>query len=203
MPTFSNREAQVEALGLGMIDGEAVYVSAAGPKTALKSLWASLIASKAAKSYCRPWHWHPFKFRGKPRQFWAPLPSTAWTHVVFVSPDPDLLLAVDPRGALLTALYRGGSGDYQGLLADQMAGVQRRFVARLRQVATAPILDEWGPTLWKAARAGRSVTGKTEFGLLTVSAWGDCLDGAIVNAAFPWAEVVGALVRDGTLPWPQ
>jgi hypothetical protein len=201
MPTFANGQVEVEALGLAVDTHEhtAYYVSAAGAKASLKSVWASLITNKGPKTYCRPWEWRAFAAVRPLKQFWAPLPQSAQHHAAFCTAAPGLLLAVDPTAAGLTGYSNAVGQQRQQLLDAQRPKLHADLVAYLNEVTELPLLPAWGAALWQAATAVFSAN--VGYGLFALDAYGDCLGAWLINDRYPWLETTQRLIQTGQLTW--
>ncbi len=183
---ISNKQTGVTALGLALHAGHAVYVSATGPQTALKSIWASLVKSRPDT---RCWEWNGYQPFTLPhsRQFWAALPDSNWQHALFVSTEPGILLACRPAAALLDNLQR--QKQLTGWLEEETPTLLARFTAYLNQATDTPVLAEWGKALWRE--------GQDEGAVKRLSAYGDCIGAWAVDASFDWTTLTQRLIRQG------
>ena len=189
---------QAEAILLGVAVGErnkVFYLSVVGPRSAVKSLWATLVARKKKDILFRYTYWvDPWlQYRGLPsgyHQFWTPLPMTNQVHAVFVARRPDLFLVTAPEGA--------GNGDSyirDRQLREHSTESYRRFARFLDQHLDIPVLSEWGEYL---AREGY------RRGLLkSLEAGGDCLSANLIsNDWAKWQEAIIQALRYGYLTVP-
>ena len=201
MPTFANGQVEVEALGLAIHPHEhtACYVSAAGAKASIKRVWASLIANKGARTYCRPWAWRNFSAARPLKQFWAPLPQSAQHHAVFCAAIPNLLLAVDPAAADLAGYSYQVDEQRQQLLAAQRPQLHAGLIAYLNESTEIPLLPAWGAALWQAATA--TFVQGIGYGLLALDVYGDCLGAWLIVDQYPWLETTQRLIKTGQITW--
>jgi hypothetical protein len=198
MAEFRNQQTSVTALGLA-INGNAYYASLVGPRNAAKSVWASL-TGKNTRTYVSGWHWRNFRFAETTRQFWQPLPNTAWHHAVFVARAPNLLLAVDPGGAALDPWKDARAR--QELVARQRPETLHRFMAYLNEASDAPLLPDWAEALWNFSLASWREIGAPGPGLTALDCYGDCLGAWLIDLEFPWVEAVQTLLRSRSIDWP-
>ena len=183
---ISNKQTGVTALGLALHAGHAVYVSATGPQTALKSIWASLVKTRPDT---RCWEWSGYQPFTLPhsRQFWVALPDSNWQHAIFTSTEPGILLACRPAAALLDNIQR--QKQLTGWLDEETPTIFARFTAYLNQATNTPVLAEWGKALWQA--------GNDEGAVKRLSAYGDCIGAWAVDASFDWTTLTQRLIRQG------
>ena len=182
---ISNKQTGVTALGLAVENNEAVYVSATGPQTALKSIWAGLVK---ARPDTRCWEWsgyRPFRLANS-RQFWASLPDSNWQHALFVSTEPGILLVCRPEAALLDNLQR--RKQLPGWLDEEKPVLLNRFIAFLNQATDTPVLAEWSESLWRS--------GSREGGIRELSAYGDCIGAWAIDPTFDWTSLTQKLLRE-------
>ncbi|HEX9114436.1 MAG TPA: hypothetical protein VGA61_00075 [Anaerolineae bacterium] len=198
MAEFRNQQTSVTALGLA-INGSAYYASLTGPRNAVKSIWASL-TGKNARAYVSEWHWRNFRFAETTRQFWQPLPNTAWHHAVFVVGAPNLLIVVDPGGAALDP-WKDTAGR-QELLARRRPELLVHFTGYLNEASEAPLLPEWGEALWEFGLKNWREVGAAAPGLAPLDCYGDCLGAWLISLEFPWVEATQALLRSRRIAWP-
>lgn len=184
-PRISNKHTGVTALGLALDGSHAVYLSATGPQTALKSIWASLVKTRPDT---RCWEWSGYQPFTLPhcRQFWTTLPDSHWQHAIFVSTEPGILLLCHPLAATLDKYQR--QQQLPGWLDAQNSTLLARFTAYLNQATNTPILHEWGQALWQAGNAAGAVR--------PLSAHGDCLGAWSVDASFDWTSLTQKLLRE-------
>ena len=183
---ISNKQTGVTALGLAVENNEALYVSATGPQTALKSIWASLVKSRPDT---RCWEWsgyRPFRLANS-RQFWTSLPDSNWQHALFVSVEPGILLVCRPEAALLDNLQR--TEQLPDWLDEERPTLLSRFTAYLNQATDTPILNEWGEVLWQAGCDAGAVR--------RITSYGDCIGAWAVDASFDWTTLTQRLIGSG------
>jgi hypothetical protein len=205
MPTFANQQVQVEALGLAVHGDDTYYLSAAGPKAALKSLWASLVANSGKKPYSPSWHWQRLNAAGSLKQLWSPLPRSNAHHLVLRSMAPHLLLIADPAAATLDGRDTTTRTARQARLNERLPQAHQQLVAYLEGLefpfqnapARLPLLAAWGAPLWEYA-LHHSPHGR---GLCAIEAFGDCLGAWLIDPRYPWLDVIGALIKTGQLTW--
>ena len=205
MPLFANQQVQVEALGLAVHGDETYYLSAAGPKAALRSLWASLVANNDKKPYSPSWHWQRLTATPNLKQLWSPLPRSNVHHLVLRSMAPHLLLIGDPAAASLDGRDTTTRNTRHTRLAERLPQAHQQLVAYLEGLefpfqnapARLPILPTWGSCLWEYA-AHHSAHGR---GLVAIDAYGDCLGAWLIDARYPWLDVISTLIKAGQLTW--
>jgi len=161
----SNHHASVTLLGV-VVDSranEVHYLSAIGPKSSLQSIWASLasrskgsvgISSKFVYDADGRFRGYAFdsQYRARGGQgmkaYWAPLPNTAWAHMVATSEDVRnnrIIVVTDPQAVYLVGQER------KARVREKMPEFIRRFVAALNQHTEVPVLEEWGEALFENA----------------------------------------------------
>ena len=207
MAQFRNGQVEVEACGLAVHDRQAYYVSAAGPKVAVKSIWASLVTAKGHRAYCAGWEWQNFRAAGSLRQLWAPLPESNWHHAVFVADVPNLLRVCVPEGArpALDNYAQGAREKRAALLAEHRPALLGEFIAYLNTNILPPERDvplavEWGDALWNLAVRESHWRDPA---IRALDAYGDCLGAWLVKPDWNWLAAVQQLLQQGALPWPE
>ncbi len=207
MAQFRNGQVEVDACGLAVWDRQAYYISAAGPKVALKSLWASLVTAKGHRAYCSVWEWQNFRAAGPLRQFWAPLPESNWHHAVFAAEVPNLLRLCVPEAARpeLDNQAAGGRERRAKLLAEHRPALLHDFIAYLNATILpperdVPLVDAWGEALWDFAMRE---SGWRDPAIRALDAYGDCLSAWLIKPDWNWLGAVTELLRQGRLPWPE
>lgn len=175
-------------------DGRCYYLSAVGPKTALKSIWAGLWRRNGSRSTRSEWtrsnvalH---FPKDARVRSFYAPLPGTDQVHGVFLVDEPGLFPVIRPEAALVS-----DQAQRRALAQEAWPQVAARFTAFLNDIAEAPVLAEWAMALWRAGwYAGY---------LWSLEAHGDCVAAVTAEPGSDWTGLIRRLVREGEVDIPE
>lgn len=198
---FSNEQTRALAMGLAVDPNThlAYYVSAAGPKSTLKSLRGGLLAASSRSTpVTSAGHWTPRKFAAYTEEgtteAWEQLPRTHNCHYVLASDSPALVVVTpteeqwaelaatgDPIGALEAPDLR------REMLAAQREDTLTRFAQQLNAVIDDPVLPEWSDALWSAARTA-------EDALIGLTTAGDCLAAVQINREYDWEALLDELI---------
>jgi hypothetical protein len=194
-PRFHNKQTSVLALGLAHSGAQALYLSAAGPSVALKSLWASAVGHNSAGFYCHPWCYDPLHGAAGIQSFYQPLPHSTVHHLVAVRSHPSCFLVAHPTAATLTAVH-----ERQQLL-EQLFQTQvlPGFGLWLNDQTVVPVLDAWLPALWTAAVDPHHPAHAAQPGIVAGVCYGDCLGAWEVDPAYDWLRLVQWLLSAGEL----
>lgn len=171
MTRFQNSQVSCLALGLALSEGECFFASAAGPATAAKSIWASLVSNNsgviAAEWYSRT---QSFNFasqkkgeKAENKTLWANISDSTYRHFVTIRRDPNIILLINPSAA--------GQESAVDLRLQQMPEVYFRFYLWLKNNFDVPVLKEWSQTIWE------KVTRENESYVKPMLTWGDCVGG--------------------------
>ena len=118
-PHVNNLQTRTQALGLAVLDGAVYYLSTAGPGTACKSIWSSLVSPRATFD-CLPWGVDLAGAAGLQTAYQS-LPNANFQHMVTLARQPNLLVCIDPQAAQLhDELEIAHVQTRQALLAEQM-----------------------------------------------------------------------------------
>lgn len=200
---FYNAQAEVHALGLAW-DPEAdaaYYLSAAGAKNSLRSIWASLLLRKPSDAAEIKMHngWIYNAFKGPPdgvHQEWAALKGTTLWQAVFHPKSPFLLFVEDHRG-----VHCPDSSDVEdmaerhALLDALMPQVHTRLAYLLNKASDFPIAHQWGKTLWEMAIE--------EGAIQSLDCYGDCLGAWRIDPKARWKNLIQAGFTEGRLSIPK
>ena len=180
-PLIRNDHAAVNLAGCAYDDdGNLVYLSAVGHKTALEAIRASLMGRHRKGRLSLSTRRSSISLNGLDRyeQVWTPLPDFAAYHVVFVA---RMALKPEPTDSVAYLLVFDGDG----------VQAQQLLIQRLHEALPIPVLDEWADALWQAAEKCGWVT--------RFQAGGDCTAVWRVSLEAAWAELVEELITQGTI----
>ena len=192
MANFSNEHTSCTAAGLAINDGKCYYISAAGPATSTQSIWACLFNNASQGARAPQWwsRYQTFHFKGEKgvRTIWQNLPECTYKHFVSRSPDPNLLLLVDPKAAVMS------ESDRIALRLQRIDEVQYRFFIWLKKHVDVPVLQEWVPHIWD------DVTGRgMDRVIKPIHTWGDCVGAWLLNPEAGWDKYIADKVTRGKL----
>jgi hypothetical protein len=180
-PQIRNDHAAVSLAGCAYDDdGNLVYLSAVGHKTALEAIRASLMGRHRKGRLYLSTSSSSVSLNGLDRyeQVWTPLPDFAAHHAVFVA---RMALKPEPMDSVAYLL----------VFDDDEAQAKRLLIQRLHEALPIPFLDGWADALWNAAQERRWVA--------RFYAGGDCRGVWRVSLQAEWAELVEALITQGTI----
>lgn len=200
---FYNKQVQVRAYGLAVDPDrhEAYYLSAAGSKNAIRSLWATANLPNDQAPQLAVTGWYAGKFTGNNRffplkQFWARLPGTSLQHGVLETTDPSVIFLVDPQGARYADSFDPAHLEVRRTLrVRKLPMAQRKLIGFLQRETEVPVLPEWGEMLWEAAV-------KQPGALLDLQAFGDCVGAWRISRTFGWLAFVQQMLARNQLDIP-
>ena len=197
VPLLHNQHMAVPVTGYAFDeeDGTLIYVGAAGYKTALESLRATLARSAASKRSASAMLGLGFKnLRPLPDKYeslYTPVEGFVAYHAAFLArqaapgkwqPDDETAYA------LVFESDVHAEQDVQIVLAA-------RFVARLTEILVEPVIPEWGSALQEAAEQAGHVS--------PLVCGGDCRAGVCIDLTQNWGAFLETLLMDGVLTIPE
>jgi hypothetical protein len=179
----SNREVTVPLVGYALDGVWVVYLHIVGPKTALRSIWATLQTRKpvsiAADRFLTGGG------TGNYASHTEPIPGTRDYRLIVLDRRA---LAGDGEVAYLVIPGGKGRRDWSDEDRRQYTMI---FAERLDSVLPVPILPEWGEALVKAG---------SQSGLIRcLDIGGDVDYGCVISRDDRWIEIVRALVQSGEI----
>ena len=193
-PAVSNLQTRTQALGMAVQGYSVHYLSTAGPGTACKSIWSSLVSPRGTLD-CQPWG---YNLAGAPglQTAYQTLPNSNFQHMVTLVKQSNFLVCVDPQAAQLhDELEIDHVEGRRTLLDTRMPDILSRFVAYLNAETDVPVISPWGETLWSA--------GIQHGGIQPLETFGDCLGAWLVDEEFDWLGLVQSLLRRGEIFFPR
>ena len=148
-PHVSNLQTRTQALGMAVHGYSVHYLSTAGPGTACKSIWSSLVSPRGSLD-CQPWGYNLSGASGLQTAYQT-LPNSNFQHMVTLVKQANFLLCVDPQAAQLhDELEIEHVEQRRTLLEQRMSEVLDSFVAYLNAETDVPVITSWGEVLWRA-----------------------------------------------------
>ena len=132
-PHVSNLQTRTQALGMAVHASTIHYLSTAGPGTACKSVWSSLVSPRGTLD-CQPWGYNLTGAAGLQTAYQT-LPNSNFQHMVTLVKQSNFLVCVDPQAAQLHDEFEIDH------VEDAQAELDRRHLDRERRGApegTAP-----------------------------------------------------------------
>ena len=192
-PAVSNLQTRTQALGMALHGYTIHYLSTAGPGTACKSIWSSLVSPRGTLD-CQPWSYNLTGASGLQTAYQS-LPNSNFQHMVTLVKQTNFLVCVDPHAAQLhDELEIDHVEGRRTLLEARMPEIIERFVAYLNAQTDVPVISPWGETLWTA--------GLQHGGIQMLETYGDCLGAWLVNEEFDWLGLVQSLLQQGEITFP-
>ena len=189
-PHVSNLQTRTQALGMAVQGYSVHYLSTAGPGTACKSIWSSLVSPRGSLD-CQPWGYNLSGASGLQTAYQT-LPNSNFQHMVTLVKQANFLVCVDPQAAQLHDELEIDHVEQRRTLLEQlMPEILNNFVAYLNAETDVPVITSWGEVLWRA--------GLVEGGIQPLESFGDCLGAWLVSDDFDWLELVQSLLRRGDL----
>lgn len=189
-PHFNNLHTRTMALGLAVTGSTVYYLSTAGPGTACKSIWGSLVSANG-KLDADDWGSDLSGVAGLQTAYKA-LPGSNFQHMVSFARSTRFLVVVDPQAA---QFYSEAEIDHsegrKQRLAEQIDRVYATFVTRLNAQTDVPLLPGWAVPLWAA--------GLAEGAILPLETYGDCLGAWLLHDEFEWLPLVQRLLVGGQI----
>ena len=188
-PEFTNKHTKVIALGLAVdeVEHKLYYGSMCGPAVSCKSLWAGICADKAQNTYVTGWYYANFNGQPPIKTVNQSLPGSSFVHLICLSQCNNLILAIEPSAAAVTA-----SAERIALLEQHQPTVWAKFTAILNQQTTVPVLPAWSATLWDRAMASTGA-------INTLNSYGDCVGAWTINLEFDWLALLSELLASRQL----
>jgi hypothetical protein len=189
-PHFNNLHTSTLALGLAVAGSTVFYLSTAGPGTACKSIWGSLV-SASGKLDAGEWG---SDLAGAPKLHteYKALGGSNFQHMVSFVRSNQFLVVADPSAA---QFYSEVELDHvegrKKLLAEHIHSVYATFIARLNAQTDVPLLPGWALALWAA--------GLAEGAIISLETYGDCLGAWLLKDDFVWLPVVQRMLTWGQL----
>ena len=94
-PAVSNMQTRTQALGMAVQGYTVHYLSTAGPGTACKSIWSSLVSPRGTLD-CQPWG-YDFTGASGLQTAYQTLPNSNFQHMVTLVKQTNFLICVDPQ----------------------------------------------------------------------------------------------------------
>ena len=193
-PAVSNLQTRTQALGMAVHGTIVHYLSTAGPGTACKSIWSSLVSPRGTLD-CQPWGYNLTGASGLQTAYQT-LPNSNFQHMVTLVKQSNFLVCVDPLAAQFhDELEIDHVEGRRTLLEKQMPHIIERFVAFLNAQTDVPVISLWGEALWRA--------GLQHGGLQPLESFGDCVGAWLVNEEFDWLGLVQSLLQHGEIDFPR
>ena len=194
-----NAQVQAHAIGLAW-DPEsniAFYLSAAGSKNALRSLWTSMLVRDKHEPELKMYNgWteqNAFKGpSGGVHQNMVALKNTALWHGVFFDRNPYFLFIEDHEGA-----YHPDGNDLDdleirfNLQQKHLPLIQQHLVRRINDLSDIPVDPTWGAELWQI--------GIEHEILRPLECHGDCVGAWLIDSTANWLYYVQQALREGRL----
>ena len=193
-PAVSNLQTRTQALGMALHGYTVHYLSTAGPGTACKSIWSSLVSPRGTLD-CQPWGYNLTGASGLQTAYQT-LPNSNFQHMVTLVKLSNLLVCVAPHAAQFhDELEIDHVEGRRTLLEARMPEIIERFVAYLNAQTDVPVISPWGETLWTA--------GIQHGGIQMLETYGDCLGAWLVNEEFDWLGLVQSLLQHSEIDFPK
>lgn len=194
-PYANNSQTNIQALGLAVQGSTVYYFSAAGPGTACKSIWSSLVAPRHTID-CRPWG---YDLAGAERlqTAYQALPNSNYQHIVCMVKGTNFLIVADPMAAQFHDEFElDHVTERERMLGAYLPTLHTRFAEYLNTQTNVPILRSWAAPLWEA--------GLAEGGLTVLDTFGDCLGAWLINTDYDWLVCVQRLLQQSVISFsPQ
>lgn len=192
-PYFNNLHTRTQALGLAVLDSTIYYLSTAGPGTACKSIWSSLISNHGHID-CDGWG-YDLKGMTDLHTEYQSLPNSNFQHMVTLHKGGHFLIIVNPQAAQFGNDLEIEQVEARKRLLDQaMPAFFARFAAYINTQTNVPIVVAWVPALWAA--------GMTEGGITPLTCFGDCLGAWTIKPEFDWLSTVQTLLQQERITFP-
>lgn len=192
-PSFNNLHTATQALGMAVLGNTIYYLSTAGPGTACKSIWGSLVSSRG-RIHAQPWG-DDLVGAVNLATLYQGLPNSNFQHMVSLHQGQNFLIAANAKAAALADELDIEQVELRRqLLESCMPVVLSRFAAYLNAHTTVPVLQTWAAELWQA--------GIVAGGITQLETFGDCLGAWLLTEAYDWLGSVQALLHTGHLHWP-
>jgi len=146
----ANEHAQADLAGFAVYRDQIVVIDLAGAKTALKSIWASVVSSphKFINIYGLPRTlavWGAGERGDGYRQFWAELPAVMAHNCVIAH---ERLFNPVARTGAVRAFY---------VIGDSEESLHSRIAQMLNAALDVPIIEQWGAFVFAEMRKGGCV----------------------------------------------
>lgn len=189
-PYANNSQTNIQALGLAVQGSTVYYFSAAGPGTACKSIWSSLVAPRHTID-CRPWGYDLTGARMLQTAYQA-LPNSNYQHVVSMYKSANFLIAADPVAAQFHDEFEIEQVEQRKLMLETyLPTLYTRFAEYLNAQTNVPILRAWAAPLWEV--------GLADGGISVLDTFGDCLGAWLINNEYDWLAVVQEALLSGQI----
>ena len=194
-----NAQVQAHAVGLAW-DPEsdvAFYLSIAGSKNALRSLWTSMLVRDKQEPELKMYNgWTGNNtFKGPSsgvHQNMVALKNTAFWHAVYFDRNPYFLFIEDHAGAYVPD---GNDLDHietrYELQQKHMPTVHQHLVRRINDLSDIPVDPAWGADLWQI--------GIEHDILKPLECHGDCVGAWLIDATGNWLYYVQQAIKEGRL----
>jgi len=194
-----NSHVQAHAIGLAW-DPEsniAFYLSTAGSKNALRSLWTSMLVRDKQDPELKMYQgWtEQNAFKGPSsgvHQSMVALKNTALWHAVFFDRNPYFLFMEDHEGA-----YHPDGNDLDdleirfNLQQKHLPLIQQHLVRRINDLSNIPVDPTWGAELWQI--------GIEHEILKPLECHGDCVGAWLIDSTANWLYYVQQALKEGRL----
>ena len=185
-PHVNNLQTRTQGLGMALHGYTIHYLSTAGPGTACKSIWSSLVSPRGTLD-CQPWGYNLTGAAGLQTAYQT-LPNSNFQHMVALVKQTNFLVCVEPQAAQFhDELEIDHVEGRRTLLEAQIPAIIDRFIAYLNAETDVPVIATWGDALWTA--------GIQHGGIQRLESFGDCLGAWLVNEEFDWLGLVQSLLR--------
>lgn len=211
-PSFNNMHTRVQALGLAVepASRDIYYISAAGPQQAVKSIYSSVcrrVSATAKKSggnngqiFVTHWNHHTLYGAegGRFRSVYSDIPNSNYKHLLARATIPNLILCTDVANLRIDQEEREGrlfdDDAYEArndLLKPHKWRIVSQFVEYLNAETAVPVLEKWGPTIWKHSIEAELIT--------KLQTRGDCIGGWLIEKEANWTKIVQDLIQENAI----
>lgn len=189
-PYANNSQTNIQALGLAIQGSTVYYFSAAGPGTACKSIWSSLVSPRHTID-CRPWG-YDLAGAGRLQTAYQALPNSNYQHIVSLYKGANFLIVADPVAAQFYDEFElDHVTERKRMLDAYLPTLYTRFAEYLNTQTNVPILRSWAAPLWEA--------GLADGGISVLDTFGDCLGAWLINNEYDWLAVVQEALQSGKI----
>jgi hypothetical protein len=189
-PYANNSQTNLQALGLAVQDNTVYYFSAAGPGTACKSIWSSLVSPRHSID-CRPWG-YDLAGASRLQTAYQALPNSNYQHIVSLYKGANFLVVANPAAAQFHNEFEIAHVEARKRMLDSyLPKLHTRFAEYLNTQTNVPILHSWAAPLWEV--------GLADGGISTLDTFGDCLAAWLINSDYDWLVCVQRLLGQGAI----
>lgn len=167
-PNCSNNQVNVVVSGYATTEYSGLsYIGIVGHKTAINSVWATILQSKPLNLYGAGTTYQPLNAGdGKYMRVMSPMPDYDAHHCAIISNQAIPGKWTPDCTSIYILRFMGGES------------IESQFVNRLNESLSTPILPEWGASLMK--------TGALKGIVRSLKTSGDCLEGIQIQLDADW-----------------